>query len=107
MWLPLVYIPPLALRMPRVDDEADAVFVRPSRAAASARERTFIFGERYTGGTKNEGTTKLSMNYRAYVLPHIPRVKHGPASSPVAPSRKTRAKNEEKGAAELQFFGPR
>jgi hypothetical protein len=48
MWLPLVYVPPLALRMPRVEDEADAVFVRPNRAAARARERAFIFTEQYT-----------------------------------------------------------
>jgi hypothetical protein len=53
MWLSLVvYVPPLALRIPWVEDEADAVPVMPRRAAARAKERTFISTEQYTDSKK-------------------------------------------------------
>jgi hypothetical protein len=48
----------LALRIPWFEDEAEAVPVMPRRAAARARERTFMFTEQYTD-SRNEGVTNL------------------------------------------------
>jgi hypothetical protein len=57
----LVHVPPLALRIPWVEDEAEAeaVPVMPRRAAARAKEKGLSCSQNDIQIVRNDGATKL------------------------------------------------